>query len=256
MAENISRTVNKALDILEVFLQQDGEIGLTELSGLTGCDKSTVYRLVSTLEKRKFLCQHRKNGKYCLGLKMIDCSFAIRRNLRFIDLAYLYLGKLNATENTAVNLTVLDTDKSLVVEEVGISSKGLSIGTNPMPKRLPLHATACGKVLLAFMPEPERRKFYGRNTLKAYTKKTITDILQLEEELTNIRKNGAGYDLEDYKPGLWAIAVPLYGNKGEVVASASIIVPGTRNGHADIRYLTNTLKECGKELSQAISQLG
>lgn len=254
--ENISRTVNKALDILEVFLQQDGEIGLTDLSRLTGCDKSTVYRLASTLEKRKFLCQQRKNGKYCLGLKMIDCSFAIRRNLRFIDLAYFYLGKLNTAENAAVNLTILDTDKSLVVEEVGISSKGLPAGSGSLPKRLPLHATACGKVLLAFMPDAERRKFYGRNTLKPFTKNTITDIPRLEEDLASIRRDGAGYDLEDYKPGLWAIAVPLYGNKGEVVASASIIVPDGRADRASIRSLANALKDCGKELSQAISQLG
>jgi IclR family KDG regulon transcriptional repressor len=255
MAENISRTVSKALDILEIFLQQDGEIGLTELSKLTGCDKSTVYRLASTLEKRRFLYQHRKNGKYCLGLKMIDCSFAIRRNLRFIDLAYLYLGKLNAAENAAVNLTIIDADKSLMVEEVGISSKGFLMGT-PLPKRLPLHAAACGKVLLAYMPEEERRLFYGRNTLKAFTKKTITDVYQLEGELETVRKNGAAYDMEDYKPGLWAIAVPVYNNKGKIVASASIIVPAGHTDPESIRHLTDALKECGKELSQAISQLG
>jgi IclR family KDG regulon transcriptional repressor len=256
MTENISRTVSKALDILEIFLQKDGEISLTELSRLTGCDKSTVYRLASTLEKRRFLYQHRKNGKYCLGLKMIDCSFAIRRNLRFIDLGYLYLGKLNAAENAAVNLTIIDADKSLTVEEVGISSKGLPAGITPLPKRLPLHATACGKVLLAYMPEEERRLFYGRNTLKAFTPQTITDVSCLEEELETVRKEGVAYDMEDYKPGLWAVAVPLYNSRGKIIASASVIVPAGRTDPGSIKHLVDALKDCGRDLSQAIIRLG
>jgi DNA-binding IclR family transcriptional regulator len=152
MTENVSGTVNKAIDVLEIFLQKDGGLSLTELAEITGYNKATVYRLVSTLVKRRFLYQVHKNGKYSLGLKMIDCSLAIRRNLKFIDLSYLYLGKINASHNTAVNLTILDVDKSLMVEEIGISSKGIP-ATSLVTKRLPLHCTACGKILLAFMSE-------------------------------------------------------------------------------------------------------
>ena len=67
--ENISGTVNKAIDVLEIFLQQEGEFRLTELADLTGMDRATTYRLASTLVKRKFLRQAKKNGKYSLGLK-------------------------------------------------------------------------------------------------------------------------------------------------------------------------------------------
>jgi IclR family KDG regulon transcriptional repressor len=167
--ENVSGTVNKAIDVLEIFLQKEGEFRLTEIAGITGMDRATTYRLASTLVKRKFLHQAKKNGKYSLGLKMIDCSFAIRRNLKFIDLAYLYLGKLNAEKNAAVNLTILDGDKSLVVEEIGISSRGLLMDA-PIAKRLPLHATACGKVLLASMSKKEREDFYSRNVLRPLRK--------------------------------------------------------------------------------------
>jgi IclR family transcriptional regulator, KDG regulon repressor len=255
MTENISGTVNKAIDVLEIFLQKDGELGLKELSEITGFDKATVYRLVSTLVKRRFLYQVRKNGKYSLGLKMIDCSFAIRRNLKFIDLSYLYLGKVNAAHNTAVNLTILDADKSLMVEEVGISSKGIPDNTM-ISKRLPLYCTACGKILLAFMSEQDRRAFYGRNLLKSFTRNTITDVFQLEREFERIRKDGVAYDMEDYKPGLWAIAVPVYNGRNEIIAAASIIVPPARADAEGIKYLTGVIKNCGKELSQAIGRIG
>lgn len=253
--ENISATVNKAIDILEIFLQQDGEFRLTELARIAALDKATTYRLVSTLVKKRFLHQAKKNGKYSLGLKMIDCSFAIRRNLKFINLAYLYLGKLNAAQSVAVNLTVVDGDRSLVIEEIGISSKGLP-SSPVVPKRLPLHATACGKVLLAAMPEEERNEFYSRNLLKSFTRNTLTDVFQLEKELETILKGNVAFDLEDYKKGLWAIAAPVADRNGKVVAAISIIVPPARTDEESIKRLTVAVKNCASELSQAIKRLG
>jgi DNA-binding IclR family transcriptional regulator len=252
--ENISGTVNKALDVLEIFLQRDGEVRLSELADLTGLDKATTYRLTSTLVKRRFLHQPRKNGKYSLGLKMIDCSFAIRRNLKIIDLAYLYLGKLNAAQNTAVNLTILDEDKSLVIEEIGISSKGLPI-ISKETKRLPLHATGCGKIFLASMTIEERKAFYRRNTLKSFTENTITDITLLEKELEKVNIEGMAFDQEDYKKGLWTMAAPVYNVDDNVIAAASLIVPQKRTDRESMELLGQALKKCGHELSQAIKQL-
>ncbi len=253
--ENISGTVNKALDILEIFLQREGEFRLTDLAKLTGLDRATTYRLTSTLVKKKFLRQVKKNGKYSLGLKMIDCSFAIRRNLKFIDFAYLYLGKLSTTQNAAVNLTILDDDKSLVIEEIGISSRGLPMEA-PVTKRLPLHATACGKVLLASLAEGERKAFYGRIILKSLTKNTITDVCQLERELETIQKEGVAFDLEEYKYDQRAIAAPVFSENGQVVAAVSIIIPYGRSGLNDQQILASAIKDCAHELSLAISRSG
>jgi IclR family transcriptional regulator, KDG regulon repressor len=253
--ENISGTVNKAIDILEIFIQKEGEFRLTELAELTGLDKATVYRLTSTLVKRRFLHQAKKNGKYSLGLKMVDCSFAIRRNLKFIDLAYLYLGKLNSAYNTAANLTILDEDKSLVIEEIGISSKGLPM-TPPGIKRLPLYASACGKLFLAFMTNDERKAFYERNILKPLTQNTITNVYELEKQLEVVKREGVAFDLEDYKTGQRAIAAPVYDSTGQVVAAVSIIVPSLRFDDRNIAILANAIKSCACELSQAIKQPG
>jgi DNA-binding IclR family transcriptional regulator len=252
--ENISRTVEKALDVLEIFLQKDGELRLTELAGLTGLDQATTYRLLSTLVKRRFLRQTKKNGKYSLGLKMIDCSFAIRRNLKIIDLAYLFLGQINTAQNTAVNLTLLDEDKSLVIEEIGISSKGKPLILKEI-KRLPLHATACGKIFLASMTRDERKAFYRRNTLKSFTTNTLTDVTQLEIELNIVQAEGLAYDREEYKLGLWTMAVPVFKGDENVIAAASIIVPQVRSDRNNMLCLGKALKNCGKDLSQAIKNL-
>jgi DNA-binding IclR family transcriptional regulator len=142
-----------------------------------------------------------------------------------------------------------------MVEEVGISSKGMT-ASSLISKRLPLHCTACGKILLAYMSEQDRKSFYSRNALKAYTKNTVTDVMQLERELEGIRREGVAYDREDYKPGLWAIAVPIYDAADRIIASASVIVPQENSGAEGTRYLTGVIRKCGRELSQAIRRVG
>jgi IclR family KDG regulon transcriptional repressor len=253
--ENISGTVNKAIDILEIFLEKEGEFRLKELANFTGMDKATTYRLASTLVKRRFLRQAKKHGKYSLGLKMIDCSFAIRRNLKFIDLAYLYLGKLNASQNAAVNLTILDEDKSLVIEEIGISSGGQPMEA-PTAKRLPLHATACGKVLLASMSEEERKAFYCRNELKSLTPATKVEVLALEQEVQKINREGVAFDLEEYKLSQRAISAPVSAKNGQVVAAVSIIVLQSYSTRSEIDKLADAVKKCACDLSLAIKQQG
>jgi DNA-binding IclR family transcriptional regulator len=251
--ENISATVNKAIDTLEIFLQNDRELRLSEVARLTGMDRATTYRMVGTLVKRRFLRQEKKHGKYSLGLKMIDCSFAVRRNLKFIDLAYLHLSKLNSAERVAVNLTVLDGRQSVVVEEIGISAKGLPMPL-PAPKILPLHATACGKIFLAFMSKEKRQLLLPSLDLERYTPQTITSAAELEKELVKIKKAGVAFDLEDYKLGQRAAAAPVTDSNGIVFAAASLIIPAGRSDKEGLRYLASAIKRSAQELSEAVNQ--
>ena len=172
--ENISETVNKAIDILEIFLQKDGELSLAELSSSSGFNKATAYRLVSTLTKRGYIVQKEKNGKYSLGLKSMDFVFAIRKNIKFIELAYPYLSKISKARNIPAYLSILDADSSLVVEEVSVVET-MRINS-PIGKRLPLHATACGRILLSSLSKEARDIFYARSPLHSFTHRTITDI--------------------------------------------------------------------------------
>ena len=178
--ENISETVNKAIDILEIFLQKDGEFSLAEISTFSKFNKATAYRLVSTLVKRGFVNQPKKNGKYSLGLKALDFTFAIRKNFKFVDLAYLYLSRLSKSHISAY-ISVLDADSSLVIEEVAVVD--MMRINSPIGKRMPLHATACGRVLLSALSTEERASFYRRANLKTFTCKTRTDLTNWKPRL-------------------------------------------------------------------------
>jgi DNA-binding IclR family transcriptional regulator len=251
--ENVSETVNKAMDILELFLLKDGEFSLAELSALSGFNKATAYRLSSTLVKRGILSQREKNGKYSLGLKMLDFSYAIRRNIKFIELAYLYLSRMSRDLNVSAYISVLDADSSLVIEEVAVVDT-MRINS-PIGKRLPLHATACGKVLLSSLSRDERRAYYGRNLLQPFTHRTVTDVSALEKEIENVKIKGIAVGEEDYKIGLYAIAAPLQNGSGTTIAAAGVVVP-LSHAKAQIRQkLAIELKGCTAQISQVIGRI-
>ena len=251
--QNISATVNKAIDILEVFLQRDGQVSLTEITEATGLNAATAFRLVSTLARRGYIRQHEKKGAYSLGLRMLDFNYAVRRNLKFIDLAYLAMSKLTKEQNQSVYMAALDADQALIIEEVGVT-EDLRINS-PVGKRLALHCTACGKVLLAALSEEERKAYYTRNTLQPLTANTITDVDRLEQELAGVRLEGVAFDNEVYRMGLWIAAAPVYNGRGNVVAAAGIMVPTSDVDAESRQRFTTAIKSCTAKISQIIGRI-
>jgi DNA-binding IclR family transcriptional regulator len=251
--ENISVTVDKAIDILEVFLQRDGEMSLTEISQATGLNAATAFRLVSTLARRGYIRQPQKKGAYLLGLRMLDFNYAVRRNLKFIDLAYLAMSKLSKEQNASVYMAALDADQALIIEEVGVT-EDLRINS-PVGKRLSLHCTACGKVLLAALSDEERKAYYFRNTLQSLTTNTITDVERLDEELAKVRLEGVAFDNEEYRMGLWIAASPVYDSRRSVVAAVGIMVPTSDINTENSQRLATAIKSCTAMISQIVGRV-
>ncbi len=251
--DNVSVTVNKAIDILDVFLQKDGGLSLTEIAEATGLNAATAFRLVSTLTRRGYIRQPEKKGVYLLGLRMLDFNYAVRRNLKFIDLAYLAMSRLSKEENQSVYMAALDGDQALIIEEVGVT-EDLRINS-PVGKRLALHCTACGKVLLAALSDEERKAYYARNTLEPLTTNTISDAGRLEQELAKVKLEGVAIDNEEYRMGLWIAASPVYDGRGRVIAAAGIMVPTSDiNAESGQRFAT-AIKSCTAKMSQIIGRI-
>jgi IclR family KDG regulon transcriptional repressor len=251
--ENISKNVIKAIDIMEIFLKNDGALSLNEISKSAGLNIATTHRLVSTLVKRGYVSNQNNKGMYSLGLKTIDYSYAVRKNLKFIDFAYMSLSKLCKEQNESAYLAIKDGDESLVVEEVGVT-EDLRINS-PIGKRMQLHCTACGKILLASLSEKERKAYYSRNRLLPFTKNTVTDVTKLKKELKNVKEEGVAFDKEEYRMGIWAIAAPVVNSLDSVIAAAGIIVLISHINDESIHKFTKAIRSCTGEISQVISRI-
>ena len=247
----MSKAIHRLLDVLELFTDHPEGLSLPEIAKLRKMSATTVWRYVGTLVERGYVTERGNSGVYQLGLKTVDFAYAARCNLKFIELAYLPLKKLSEETKSDTYLTVLDGNRSLVVEEIG-ASVDMRINS-PVGRRMALHSTACGKVHLAYMPENERRAFYDGGELEQYTKNTITDPAKLEVELEVIRRDGVAYDREEQRLGVWVVGAPIYAGN-EKIAAAGLITPVSRMkpGTAE----KNTVKIISRtgEISQILSR--
>jgi DNA-binding IclR family transcriptional regulator len=250
---NTSKTVNKAIDILDTFLIDDKLHTLGDIARSTGLNTSTTYRLTSTLVKKGFLFHEKKGGTYSLGLKLMDYIYAIRRNIKYIDLSYLSLRKLCREQNESVYLAVRDGDESIVMEEVGVDEK-LRINS-PIGKRLKLHCTAGGKILMTALSQEERTEYYHRNPLRPFTKYTVTEVDLLEKELSSVKREGVAFDKEEYRMGIWAAAAPVYNPGGEIIAAVGILVLRSHVNKNNIDEFATAIKSCAGEISQVVSRI-
>ena len=248
----MSKIIDRTLDILELFIDDDSGLSLTQICRLTGINPATGSRYLATLVARGYLTESSRNGLYHLGLKSIDFSYATRRNLHFIEFCYLPLIQLSKETGCDVYMTVLDAFTSLVIEEIG-NTAALRINS-PIGRRMPLHSTACGKVHLARMPRDERQALYDRSKLERFTKNTITDPNRLEEELETVQRDGVAYDREEQRLGVWVVGAPIYAGH-EKVAAAGIITPVSRIRPDTILDHVKEIISCTGEISQIISRM-
>ena len=119
-----------------------------------------------------------------------------------------------------------------------------------MGKRAPLHCTALGKVLLAYMSEKERKKILEEKGLPRLTEKTITDKKKLEKELGEVKEQNFALDREENEKDVCCIAAPIRNHQGKVIAAISI---STLSFRID-KNVHNNLKKALIETSKKISK--
>ncbi|MDQ3663716.1 MAG: IclR family transcriptional regulator, partial [Actinomycetota bacterium] len=159
------QSVDRAVSVLEI-LAHAGDAGVTEIAGELGVHKSTAFRLVAALERRGLVEQDGDRGKYRLGVGILRLAGATTARLDLVQESRALLRALAAQTGETVNLTVQSEGAALYVDQVAGSSALQS--HNWVGQRIPLHATANGKVLLSGMTDAEAAKLVGRSP-RAYT---------------------------------------------------------------------------------------
>ena len=245
-------SLHKAVDIL-FLLQQEGELGVTEISRALGMNKSTVHRILTTLEKRNLICQSNSTGKYWFGLKLYSLGMTIRENLPIQSIAAPYLRALSDEFNETVHLSVLDISlggypKLMIIDKTQ-SSQILSL-TPSLGSGKPCHCSAMGKCLLAFSSEEDIQKFTKHKLLR-YTKKTITDWNELIHQLYTIREDGYAIDDQETEIGLTCVGSPILNKRGEVLAAISLSGPTSRITD-DIPEIIEAVKRTARNISDNI----
>ena len=245
------RTLNRTLDILEVFLKIEGDnIRLSELARLSGLNKATVNRIVSDLVNRGYLNQPKPRGKYYLGTKFIRFNHLIMQKSKLGLVAPPYLTKLAESVKDCVLLAVLDDEQALVSAVIGsqhLLRIALEVGV-----RIPLYCTGQGKAILAGMTEAELDEYLSKVTLKQLTENTITSASELKAHLMVVANEGVAYDDEDQYIGIRNVAAGIMNADGKVIAAVGVIGPSVRMTRTRMREIAPQVKQCAAEISKAL----
>jgi IclR family transcriptional regulator, acetate operon repressor len=239
-----TQAVDRAATLLVAVLESDPPPTFTDLLRTTGLAKSTLSRLLSSLE-RHGLVTRSDDGVLRPGVVLTRFAHSGRPYDELIALAMPHLEVLSEATGETINLAVRVGHE---VEQISqVDSTFLMGNVNWVGLRLPLHCTALGKVFLAGgAPLPDGR-------LERRTPSTVSSRIRLEAELAAVRDRGWAVADSELEPGLVAVAAPVHGADGGVVAALSISGPSVRIGRDQYDSLGHLLTREADALS---AQLG
>jgi IclR family transcriptional regulator, KDG regulon repressor len=227
-------SVTSALLVLQVFSEDETEIGISSLAKRLGLAKSTVHRLAVTLASEGFLEQNLENGRYRLGLSLFALGALVRRRMDVSNQARPLLGLLRDKTQEAVHLAILAQTSIMYLYNLE-SSQAIGIRSY-IGARKPAFCTCEGRVLLAFGP-PEGVNEVLEEGLVARTPKTNTDPRALRKALDEVRQAGYAVDDEESEVGMRGIAAPIRDISGRVIAAVGLAGPIQRLTKKDLRAL-------------------
>lgn len=214
-----AQTIARAFAVLRLFRDSRGDLGVGAVAKELGLNLSTTHRIVRALVAEGYLAQNEDNERYYLGTGALLLGQAAHHNFR-LDVVYPVLRQLAESTGESVNLGVLAGDHAVVIERVE-SAKPLRF-TQPPGTKVPLHASAMGKALLAFNEDTQRRALGGDGRLEALTPTTHTSLASLRLELDVIRARGWSTDNEELHVGVRCVGAPI--RDATDVARAAIAV--------------------------------
>lgn len=198
-------------------LRDDGGAGVSQLSREVDISKSAVYKHVQTLTRLGYL--YREGDGYHLSNKFLGLGSRAGDRLPLNTARSVVVNLAEATGHTS-NFIAHENDRGVYVLRIDPNDNAeTDIAEGDVA---PLHASAGGKAILAFLPTDERTTILEESGLPEYTGKTITDRRELERELRSIRDQRVAFDREEYIEGHQCVASPVIGNEGEPVGAVSV----------------------------------
>jgi len=243
-----TQAVDRATSLLIAILNAEQPPLLSELARQLGLPKSTTSRILGALE-RQGLIRRDRNSAYLGGEVLLRYASTQNQDAALIARMRPVLESLAAKTSESVNLAVPGVDDLKLIDQV--DGKHLLGATNWIGRNVPYHASALGKVLLAYGASP-----IPSGTLQTKTSRTITTRALLNAELEKVRKLGFAIIDNELEDGLVAVAAPVFGHDGNVIAAISISGPDARISRDQLnKFGELIIKELKNDSTQIAPQI-
>lgn len=245
------QSVGRALDVLEAFTSDDASLGVTDLAQKLRLHKNNVFRLLATLETRGYVEQDKETGRYRLGVRTYEAGSMFLHHLDLKRLARPALDSLRGKTGETVYLAISDCGWAVYVEMVE-SDQPVRVASR-LGRRLPAHATAAGKALLASLSREEQKVAIGREPLSIFTPHSIVEPDRLLDYLTRIPALGYAVEDEEFEVGIRGAAAPVLGFEGRLLGAVECSAPAMRLSHERVKTeIALSVQVAAREISSRL----
>jgi DNA-binding IclR family transcriptional regulator len=240
------QVIERMFTLIDVLALREDAMPLKEISEKAGLHPSTAHRILNDLVTGRFV-DRPQPGSYRLGMRLLELGNLVKGRLNVRDAALIPMRELHKLTQQPVSLSMRQGDEIIYVERAYSERSGMQV-VRAIGGRAPLHLTSVGKLFLA-ADDPQRIRSYAMRTgLQGHTKNSITQLDELERELSKVRQYGQAADNEELELGVRCMAAGIYDDQGKLVAGLSISAP---SGRMEDEWLTK-LKETTRQISETL----
>lgn len=213
---------SKVMLLIEVLLETEDSVGIRELAVKTDIPKSTVQRILDSLGENGWVTQDAKTQSYRIGFKFLSLTNSWRLRLELTRHSHDEMQALSDKSGQTILLLVPDGYRGICLDKVE-PERTIKLVAE-IGKIFPLHAAACGKILLAYAKQ-NLQNYILESPLDPFTQFTITSPAALRKEISKIRAASKAISVEEMTIGAAEIAVPLFNADGSFLAAISVAGP-------------------------------
>lgn len=219
------KTLTLGLDVMKMFTREKPIWGGRELASELDMNHAKVYRVLETLARNNFLFKDPKTKKYSLGFAVWELGNIMYEGLNVKQLIRPILERLKNDTGESTFLTVLDEYEGVTLEVIEPENKvKFSVSTG---SRAPLYVGASYRSILAYLEDEKINYLLQEEKLKSYTANTMTNPMEIKQELEKIKTKGWAISEGEYTEDVIAIGVPLFKNE-KVIGSITVSGPNYR----------------------------
>ena len=240
--------LHRGLSILELLSQR--ELGFNEIREELNIPGPSLAALLKQLLEQEYIEKNESDNKYKLGRKLLILGNAYLSKIDLREKARPHMEKLREECEETIELGILDRGEVLFIDKLE-SFQSIRLFTQIGRKFTRLHASAPGKIALAWMDDEERKRFFARfSSLPSVTKKTIINKKRLLEQLKEIRCSGCAWDDEEARVGVRRFAAPILSHDKKLAGILTIAGPAYRLKLSQKKKFTSLLKRAAFAVSQ------
>ncbi|MGB0388807.1 MAG: IclR family transcriptional regulator [Ardenticatenaceae bacterium] len=246
------RSVERTFEILDVVAQHLDGVGVSDVAREVDLHKSTVSRLLLTLEQLNVVKRAADNTGFVLGDRLYSLIASQPYPDHIIKLARPFMLELNGFVGEDIGLAVPDGECVHFIDQVHSHQRVVQV-KDWTDTRFPLHTSSSGKLFLAYMPDEVVARYLSR-PLERYTDKTLTDPDAIRRNLALIRERGLDWSFGEFGVGFASVSAPVFDGAGGVIAGLNIYAPAFRFPQGREKEITAFILDVSQRFSKKIQK--